>query len=88
MRVERIPLRVLPLSQVETEPSTYERPAGFRVGIGREHPPFMAAILENAHEIPKIKLHISISEIKQLLDSGCDDRASVVGLNRRSEWNR
>src|SRR5271165_1730733 len=67
MRVERVALWVLRRLNIETESRTNKRPAGFGIGISRQHPALMPAVTKDIHQALKFELDVGVLEVKQRL---------------------
>src|SRR5271157_5774735 len=63
--VERVALWVLRRLNIETESRANKRPAGFGIGISRQHPAFMPAVAKDVHQAFEFELDVGIPEVKQ-----------------------
>ncbi len=86
MRIQRIALGVFGRLDIETEPRANQRPRRFRVGIGSEHPAFMAMIAKDIHQAQQAELDIGVLEVEECL--GAIDRTLRNGILRKHKRRR
>src|SRR5664280_2814730 len=65
MGIERVALYMLGRRNVETESRANKRTAGFGIGIGRQHPAFVAAVAKDTHQAGQAELDVGVFEVKQ-----------------------
>src|SRR5664280_1064062 len=81
MGIERIALYMLGRLNIETKSRTNKRTASFGIGIGRQHPAFVAAVAKDIHQAVQAELDVGVFEVEQGL--GCQ-REWVMSSRRQS----
>src|SRR5664279_583744 len=63
--IERVALYMLGRLNVEAESRANKRTAGFGIGIGRQHPAFVAAVAKDTHQAVQVELDVGVFEVNQ-----------------------